>query len=159
MERNTLTSLMAILLTGITEFITPLKYFFLIATITILVDLRFGIAAAKKKGIEVRTSRAIRRTINKFFDYICWILVAGALGAAFEKSFEITFLPAIVMIIVIGIEINSIFDNYFIARGIKLHVNIFKLFTARLSGAIDDNPETNDQHSQTSDQYSENSEQ
>ena len=92
----------------------------------IIADAKFGIEAAKRRGEHIRRSRAIRRTVNKLIDYICWILVASSVGAAFGQPFGIPIIPAIVLFVIYGCEINSCFNNYFEARGTKLRINIFK---------------------------------
>ena len=53
------------------------------------------------------------------------------MGATFGVSFGITTLPALVMLVVYGIEINSCFANYFEAKGKKIKVNIFKFFAKK----------------------------
>lgn len=59
-------------------------------------------------------------------DYICWILVATSFGAAFGQPFGIPILPAVVLFVIYGCEINSCFNNYFEAHGKKLRINVFK---------------------------------
>ena len=113
------------------DLIEPLKWFMLLAVILIIADLRFGIAAAKKRGEQIRFSRAGRRTINKIVDYLCWILLAGAIGKAFGLPFDIPILPAIVLLVIYGFEINSCYGNYFEAHGKKVKVNIFKYFSKK----------------------------
>lgn len=120
-----------VFMSGFMDFIEPLKWFLLLGLILIFADLRFGIAAAKKRGEKIRISRAGRRTINKIVDYLCWILVAGAMGKAFGIPFNIPVLPAITLLVVCGLEINSVFMNYFEARGKKVKVNIFKYFAKK----------------------------
>ena len=122
---------MATLMSGFMDFIEPLKWFMLLAVILIIADLRFGIAAAKKRGEQIRFSRAGRRTINKIVDYLCWILLAGAIGKAFGLPFDIPILPAIVLLVIYGFEINSCYGNYFEAHGKKVKVNIFKYFSKK----------------------------
>ncbi|MEG1588624.1 MAG: phage holin family protein [Mucinivorans sp.] len=113
------------------DFFEPLRWILLLALVIVFVDLRFGIRAARKRGETIRTSRAIRRTINKIVDYMCWILLAGVLGEAFGEPFDIPMLPLIVLLVVFGCEINSCFSNYFESRGQKMQVNIFKLFAKK----------------------------
>lgn len=115
----------------LTDFFEPLRWILLLALLIVFVDLRFGIRAARKRGETIRTSRAIRRTINKIVDYMCWILLAGVLGEAFGEPFGIPLLPLIVLLVVFGCEINSCFSNYFESRGQKMRVNIFKLFAKK----------------------------
>ncbi|MFR3329695.1 MAG: phage holin family protein [Odoribacter splanchnicus] len=135
-ERNTLSAMVTVFMSSFMDFIEPLKWFLLLGLILIFADLKFGIAAAKKRGEKIRISRAGRRTINKIVDYLCWILVAGAMGKAFGIPFNIPILPAIILLVVCGLEINSVFMNYFEARGKKVKVNIFKYF-AKKSDIID----------------------
>ena len=130
-ERNTISAMATVFMSGFMDFIEPLKWFLLLGLILIFADLRFGIAAAKKRGEKIRISRAGRRTINKIVDYLCWILVAGAMGKAFGIPFNIPVLPAITLLVVCGLEINSVFINYFEARGKKVKVNIFKYFAKK----------------------------
>ena len=130
-ERNTIRAMMGTLMSGFMDFIEPLKWFMLLAVILIIADLRFGIAAAKKRGEQIRFSRAGRRTINKIVDYLCWILLAGAIGKAFGLPFDIPILPAIVLLVIYGFEINSCYGNYFEAHGKKVKVNIFKYFSKK----------------------------
>lgn len=114
------------------EFFDPLKWVLVAALVIILVDLRFGVQAAKKRGEIVRFSRAIRRTINKIVDYTCWIILAGVIGEAFGEPFSIPLLPLIILLVIFGCEINSCFANFFEARGKKININIFKLFAKKI---------------------------
>lgn len=130
-ERNVVGGFMAAVMSGFFEFMGPLKWFFLLGFILIFVDLRFGMMAAKARKEEIRTSRAIRRTLNKVIDYLCWILVAGAMGKAFGMPFDVPILPAIVLLVIYGCEINSCYSNYFEAHGKKVNVNIFRWFARK----------------------------
>ena len=49
----------------------------------IILDLFFGIRAAKHRGEVVRASTAIRRSMTKTFSYICWIILATTLAISF----------------------------------------------------------------------------
>ena len=131
-ERNILSGMLASWLTSFIEAIEPVKWFLLAALCLILVDAKFGVEAAKKRGERIRKSRAIRRTINKMIDYICWIIVAHSVGAAFGTPFGIPIIPAIVLFVIYGCEINSCFNNYFEARGSKFRINIFKWVKAKV---------------------------
>ena len=130
-ERNVIGGFMAAIMSNLLDFMEPLKWFLLLGFILIIVDLRFGILAAKARGEVIRASRAIRRTANKIIDYLCWILVAGAMGKAFGIPFDVPILPAIVLLVVYGCEINRCYGNYFEAHGKKVKINIFKLFAKK----------------------------
>ncbi len=130
-ERNVINGMAAVALSEFLGFLYPLRFFLLAGAVLILADLRFGIEAAKARKEKIRKSRAGRRTINKMVDYLCWILLAGALDKAFGIPFDIPLLPALVLLVVYGFEINSCYSNYFEAHGKKVRVNIFKLFAKK----------------------------
>ena len=122
-ERNVLQEVFTATLTLFTDLLEPVKWFILAAVCLIVADLKFGIEAARKRGEKIR---ATRRSVNKLVDYICWILVAMSFGKVFGEPFGLPILPALVLLVVYGCEINSCFNNYFEARGSKLRINIFK---------------------------------
>ena len=67
-ERNTISAMVSVFMSGFMDFIEPLKWFMLLALILIIVERRFGIAGSKRRGERIRFSRAGRRTINKMVD-------------------------------------------------------------------------------------------
>ena len=125
-ERNLINGSLVSYLSWAADFISPIRWFLLAAFALVLADLKFGIEAARHRGETIRKSRAIRRSANKIIDYLCWILVATSFGEAFGTPFGIPILPALVLLVVYGCEINSCFNNYFEAQGSKLRINIFK---------------------------------
>lgn len=135
-ERNVIGGFVAVIMSNLLDFMEPLKWFLLLGFILIMVDLRFGILAAKARGEKIRVSRAIRRTANKVIDYLCWVLVAGAMGKAFGIPFNVPVLPSVVLLVIYGCEINSCYGNYFESHGKKVRINIFKFF-ARKSDIIE----------------------
>ena len=82
-ERNVVSGAVSVALSGMLDFLAPLKWLALLGLVLIIADLRFGVRAAKVRGETVRFSRAGRRTFNKTVDYICWLLLAAALDRAF----------------------------------------------------------------------------
>ena len=128
-ERNVLAGTTATVLSPFVDGWQNLIIWLFVALI--LGDLRFGICAARKRGEKIRGSRAVRRTINKMVDYICWVSIAWVLGGSFGRLFGVPLLAAIIMLIVCTIELSSIFDNYFEYKGIKKKFNVWKFF-ARL---------------------------
>lgn len=127
-ERNVVNGVVVMVLSGFSDFLYPLRWLLILAGVIIIVDLRFGIKAAQVRGEKIRFSRAGRRTINKTVDYLCWTMLAGALGKAIGEPFGIPLLPALVLLVVFGFEINSCFSNYFESRGRKMKINIFDFF-------------------------------
>ena len=126
-ERNIIGGVAASVLSPFIEGWQQMLWFLILAIILILGDLRFGIAAAKKRGERIRPSRAVRRSINKLVDYICWLSIATVVGINFGTVFDIPLLSVIIMAIVCLIELSSIIDNYLEYKGIKKKVNIIKL--------------------------------
>lgn len=126
-ERNVIGGFTAAVLAPFVEGWTQMMWFLILAIILILGDLRFGIAAAKKRGEKIRPSRAVRRSLNKLVDYICWLSIATVVGINFGSVFGLPLLSVIIMAVVCIIELSSIIDNYLEYKGIKQKVNIIKL--------------------------------
>ena len=126
-ERNIIAGTVASVLSPFIEGWQQMLWFLILAIILILGDLRFGIAAAKKRGERIRPSRAVRRSINKLVDYICWLSIATVVGINFGTVFDVPLLSVIIMAIVCIIELSSIIDNYLEYKGIKKKVNLIKL--------------------------------
>ena len=126
-ERNIIGGFTAAVLSPFIEGWQRMIWFLILAIILILGDLRFGIAAAKKRGEHIRPSRAVRRSLNKLVDYICWLSIATVVGINFGSVFGLPLMSVIIMAIVCVIELSSIIDNYFEYKGIKKKINLVKL--------------------------------
>ena len=129
-ERNVINGTLASYLAWAADFVSPIRWFLLAALALVLADLKFGIDAARHRGEVIRKSRAVRRSINKVIDYLCWILVATSFGQAFGTPFGIPVFPAVVLLVVYGCEINPCFDNYCGAPGSLMPPNHFNWFTS-----------------------------
>lgn len=111
-----------------------IPYMFIIVTIVIL-DLVQGIRAAKKRREEIRVSRAIRRTVSKLFEYVCWIIFAGTLLTATGSQ----WLFYVILVIPFVTEFYSIITNYLFASGKKITgLNLWKIFGSKIGVDIDD---------------------
>lgn len=128
-ERNLIGGVTASVLSPFVDGWESLMVWMVVAFTLILADLRFGIMAARKRREVIRGSRAVRRTINKMVDYICWVSIAYVLGGSFGRIFDVPLLASIVMLIVCAIELSSIFDNYFEYKGLKKKFNIWRFYT------------------------------
>ena len=126
-ERNIIGGFTAAVLSPFIEGWQQMLWFLVMAIILILGDLRFGIAAARKRDEKIRPSRAVRRSLNKLVDYICWLSIATVVGVNFGSVFGLPLLSVIIMAVVCIIEMSSIIDNYLEYKGIKQKVNIIKL--------------------------------
>ncbi len=126
-ERNIIGGFTAAVLAPFVEGWQQMLWFLILAVILIIGDLRFGIAASKKRGENIRPSRAVRRSLNKLVDYICWLSIATVVGVNFGSVFGLPLLSVIIMAVVCIIEMSSIIDNYLEYKGIKKKVNVIKL--------------------------------
>lgn len=141
-ERNIINGATAAMVAPLLDFYQKLVPFLLLAIALIIVDCRFGIAAARKRGEKIRPSRKWRRSINKLVDYVCWVTLAGLFGNAYGEILGIPILSALFLLIVYGVEISSCFNNYFESKGIKKRINIFKLFNRpEVEKSIEDIPD------------------
>ncbi len=127
---NYMTYLDALLL-GLRDFFIWAKWLMLLALLLTFADLKFGVDKAKYKKEEVRFSRAWKRTINKIIGFIGWITVAYAFGQAFGLPFDIPLLPLFILLIIYILECQSVYSNYFAARGKNYKVNLFKFFSKK----------------------------
>lgn len=96
--------------------ITLMLPFCIAAVALIVVDLFFGVPAARKRGEKVTLSRCLRLTINKFVEYVCWIILAATLAV----SFQFPSLNWIILSLVVGNEVISIVTNYFYLHGKRI---------------------------------------
>lgn len=118
---------------------------FIAAIPLILLDLRLGIARAKKEQVKdgkktVTFNKAVRMTIDKSFTYICWIMLSTTLSLAFDmESIKFT-----IMAIVYGLEVCSCISNWlFVKYDIELDVLefvpiLFRFLWNKLTGMEED---------------------
>lgn len=113
--------------TIIANFYSHLAPWLLLGMVLVLVDLRYGVMAARVRGEEIRFSRAWRRTINKMIDYLCWVTVAELMSRTFAVSLGAPVVSMSMLFIIYGIEISSCVNNYFEYKGIRKRFNFWKL--------------------------------
>lgn len=112
-----------------TQILYALRWMILLAIILVLSDLWFGLSASRLKNIEIRKSRAGRRTLNKIVDYICYILLGAVLGKAIGEPYGLD--PILVsitaMILCYCFEIDSIYGHICEIHGITKRYSIWKI--------------------------------
>lgn len=69
----------------LTALIYDLRWAIVLCGALIIADLWFGCRSSFADGKEIRRSRAIRRTANKFVDYMMYMLVASMIGMVVEQ--------------------------------------------------------------------------
>jgi hypothetical protein len=84
-----------------------------------VVDFWLGIRASWKEKKDIRPSTAIRRSINKFIDHVCYLSIGGVLGIALAAPYGISpILPAATIILLaIGAEFDSIVGHFCVLHG------------------------------------------
>lgn len=117
--------------TIIANFYAHLAPWLLLGMVLVLVDLRYGVMAAKARGEQIRFSRAWRRTINKMIDYLCWVTVAELMSRTFAVSLGVPLVSMTMLFIIYGIEISSCVNNYFEYKGVRKRFNFWKLLGRR----------------------------
>lgn len=123
----------------IANFYTHLAPWLLLGAVLVLVDLRFGILAARTRGETIRSSRAVRRTVNKMMDYLCWVTVAELASRTFGVTIGVPVVSMGTLFVIYAIEFNSCMNNYFEYKGIKGRFDIWRLIRRRnVSEIIDD---------------------
>lgn len=138
-ERNIINGVMASAIMPLLDFYENLLPYIVLAIALIFVDSVFGIKASRKRGETIRPSRKWRRAINKLVDYVCWITLAGVFGQAYGSVLDIPALAALMLLVVYGIELTSIFNNYFEYKGINKKINVYKLLRRPdIAAAIED---------------------
>lgn len=123
----------------IAGFYAHLAPWLLLGAVLVLVDLRFGILAARTRGETIRSSRAVRRTVNKMMDYLCWVTVAELASRTFGVTIGVPVVSMGTLFVIYAIEFNSCMNNYFEYKGIKGRFDIWRLIRRRnVSEMIDD---------------------
>lgn len=87
----------------------------------IILDLVYGVKAARARGERVRFSTGLKKTVTKTFSYICWIILASTMALSFEHQ----WLEWAVLGLVFVNEMASIVGNYLETKGVKLSLVAF----------------------------------
>ncbi|MDE6116927.1 MAG: phage holin family protein [Duncaniella sp.] len=127
--------------TIIANFYSHLAPWLLLGMVLVLVDLRYGVMAARVRGEEIRFSRAWRRTINKMIDYLCWVTVAELMSRTFAVSLGAPVVSMSMLFIIYGIEISSCVNNYFEYKGVRKRFNFWKLLVRQDVENVLEDPE------------------
>lgn len=136
MNTGTRASVIALLSGELVNMIADARWMMLAIFLCVVADFWYGwgesakrYALAKEKGNEVlmaqykwRTSRALRRSINKVIDYIIWLAVGMIVGFAVLLPFGIDYIfgAAVATAISVGCELISILGHLLYLRGVKV---------------------------------------
>lgn len=132
-QSNIFCAFFAVLGAAIIDFYAHLSGWLLLAGGLLLLDLRFGIKAARVRGEIIRFSRAWRRTINKSVDYLGWVTVAEMLSRTFGATLGEPVVSKGALMIVYIIELSSCFNNYFEYKGLPYRIEPWKWIKEKVS--------------------------
>lgn len=135
---NTGTRTMGLLLMGneLVAIIYDARWLMLVITACVVADFRYGwgeshkrYAKAKDKGDKIvmsqyrwRTSRAVRRTVNKLVDYLIWVCLGMFTGYAILKPLgaDYTLGGIVATTIAVGCEAKSFIGHFFYLHGVRI---------------------------------------
>lgn len=102
--------------------------FLIPALFLVILDLNFGIKAAKhryqkykREADRVTFSRALRGTVGKCFEFLCWIVIASSMTVAFNRD----WIQWATLGLVYVNEIGSIIGNYLCTKDIEFSLLAF----------------------------------
>ena len=133
MESNSFNTIFKTGIIGFTSecyaIIFDLRWMILLAFVLILSDFWFGISVSKMKGIEVRKSKAGRRTLNKVIDYLCYVLLGAVIGKAIGDPYGLNPITVsiTIMILCYCFEIDSIYNHICKLHGVKKRYSIWTI--------------------------------
>ena len=92
----------------------------------LVLDLIYGIKAARYRGDKIRFSTGLRCTVDKGVSYIMWVTAAVMFSS--PELFDVAWLDKLILALVYGNEVISIIGNYLETKGISLSFSaIYKL--------------------------------
>lgn len=116
--------------------VTDARWMMLAVIVCVVADFRYGwgesskrYALAKQKGDEYmmahykwRTSRAVRRSVNKLIDYFIWILLGMIIGISVLKPLGMDYILGGVAatIVAAGCELKSIVGHFMFLHGVTI---------------------------------------
>lgn len=133
MESNSFNTIFKTGIIGFTSecyaIIFNLRWMILLAFVLILSDFWFGISVSRMQGIEVRKSRAGRRTLNKVIDYLCYVLLGAVIGKAIGDPYGLNPITVsiTIMILCYCFEIDSIYNHICELHGVKKRYSIWTI--------------------------------
>jgi len=113
-----------------------MRWMLLLIALCVIADFRYGwgessrrYSEAEKAGDKLlmvqykwRTSRAVRRTINKLIDYVVWTVVGMAIGMAILEPIGVNhiFGGVVATAIAVTCEAKSFFGHFFYLHGVNV---------------------------------------
>ena len=90
-----------------------LRNWMILGLLLTVADLYAGVMESRRRGAEIRGSRALRRTLDKIFMYVLYLLVAGWLNQCYVEWLGDNehLITGVTMALIIFIEMKSIWGH------------------------------------------------
>lgn len=144
METGTRAVSMALFSTEMINVMSDARWMLLAITVCVLADFRYGwgesskrYSKAKAEGDRIemaqyrwRTSRALRRTVNKLIDYFIWVSLGMIFGIAILRPLGVDYVIGGIgtTCIAIACEAKSFMGHFFYLHGISIEEKSVKGF-------------------------------
>lgn len=149
---TTKTVWLALLIGELQELIWDSRWLLLAIVLCIAADFRYGWGECNKRYLQAvadgnktlmdkykwRGSRAWRRTVNKFFDYLMWVIVGMVVGKAIlsEVGVDYTYGGIAMAGVAIVCEAASFFGHFFYLHGVQVESKTVAGFFRALAVAL-----------------------
>lgn len=133
MNVTTKTTVWAVMLTEAVNVLFDLRWMLVLVIALITADLWWGISESRKNGVEIRFSRAGRRTCNKFVDYMTYLIIGALLGMAIFEPLDMathTVTAAIALGLGCLFELDSIIGHVAAIHGGKWRFSVKRFLVA-----------------------------
>lgn len=136
MNTGTRAGIVTLLSGELASMIADTRWMMLVIFLCVIADFRYGwgesakrYALAKEKGDKIvmaqykwRTSRALRRSMNKIIDYIIWLAVGMFIGVAILRPLGVDYIFGALgaTILAVACEFVSILGHFLYLRGVKI---------------------------------------
>mgnify|MGYP003231681944 CR=1 FL=1 len=132
--------------------ISDAKWLLVVIMACVLADFRYGWGESNKRyeqarsegdkvgmhAFKWRTSRAVRRTVNKSVDYLIWVCLGMLIGWAILKPLGVDYMLGAIIATIIAVccEAKSIIGHFIYLHGIKIEEKTVKGFFKAFAVAI-----------------------
>lgn len=121
------TASMGVFIGEISTLLWDMRWLMLLAGVLIIVDLWLGVHKSISNNVNIRASRALRRTMMKIADYLCIVILGAVVGKALGEPLGCSAIVIAVVLMSIAClcELDSIISNWGEIKGVK--INVFKI--------------------------------